>query len=164
MWPDALCVLLHLIQRSFVQWQNTHDHFNSSTPEEHRERFVSLGVWPTESFSWLPLIILSCWCLALSCQAVTGVVKWSPKQCTCEACHSPVNLLVSQFHIVFEKFSKHNIKGKAIPVTGREGPWGCETSRLSHFLDNWLTDGGEVVSLTCRPPFTPRKIPGAHFC
>jgi hypothetical protein len=39
-------------------------------------------------------------------------------------------------------------KGKAIPVTGREGPWGCETSRLQHFLDSRLTDGGEVVSLT----------------
>jgi hypothetical protein len=33
-------------------------------------------------------------------------------------------------------------------------------SRLPHFLDNGLTDGGEVVSLTCWPPFTPRKIPG----
>jgi hypothetical protein len=26
------------------------------------------------------------------------------------------------------------VKVKAIPVTGREGPWGCETSRLPHFL------------------------------
>jgi hypothetical protein len=26
------------------------------------------------------------------------------------------------------------VKGKAIPVTGREGPWGYETSRLPHFL------------------------------
>jgi hypothetical protein len=42
-------------------------------------------------------------------------------------------------------------KGKAIPVTGREGPLGCETSRLPHFLDNRLTDGGEVVSPMRRP-------------
>jgi hypothetical protein len=55
-------------------------------------------------------------------------------------------------------------KGKAIPVTVREGPQGCETPRLPHFLDNRLTDGGEVVSRTRRPPFTPRKIPGTHFC
>jgi hypothetical protein len=47
-------------------------------------------------------------------------------------------------------------KGKAIPVTGHEGPYGCQTSRLTHFLDNRLTDGGEVVSPTCRPPFTPQ--------
>jgi hypothetical protein len=47
-------------------------------------------------------------------------------------------------------------KGKAIPVTGREGPYGCETSRLPHFLDNRLTDGGKVVSLTRPPPFTPQ--------
>jgi hypothetical protein len=55
-------------------------------------------------------------------------------------------------------------KGKAIPVTDRGGPQGCETSRFSHFLDNRLTDGGKVVSLQRRPPFTPRKIPGTHFC
>jgi hypothetical protein len=55
-------------------------------------------------------------------------------------------------------------KVKAIPVTGREGIMGCETLRLPHFLDNRLTDGGEVVSLTHRPPFTPRKIPDTHFC
>jgi hypothetical protein len=50
-------------------------------------------------------------------------------------------------------------KGKAILVTGRGGPYGCETSRLPHFLDNRVTDGGEVISLTPRPPFTHRKIP-----
>jgi hypothetical protein len=49
------------------------------------------------------------------------------------------------------------IKSKAIPVTGREGPQGCETLRLPHFLDNRLTDGGEVVSLMRRPPVTPQE-------
>jgi hypothetical protein len=38
----------------------------------------------------------------------------------------------------------------------------CETSRLPHFLDNRLTDGGEFVNLTRRPPFTSRKISGTH--
>jgi hypothetical protein len=47
---------------------------------------------------------------------------------------------------------------------GRGGPYGCETSRLPHFLNNRLNDGGEVVSLKRRPPFTPRKIPSTHFC
>jgi hypothetical protein len=55
-------------------------------------------------------------------------------------------------------------KGKVILVTGRGGPLGCETSRLPHLLGNEHTDGGEVVSLTRRPPFTPGKIPGTHFC
>jgi hypothetical protein len=33
-------------------------------------------------------------------------------------------------------------------------------------LDNWLTDGGKVVSPTLRPPFTPfpKNIHGTHFC
>jgi hypothetical protein len=30
--------------------------------------------------------------------------------------------------------------------------------RFTHFLDNRLIDGGEVVSLTRRPPFTPKNI------
>jgi hypothetical protein len=53
----------------------------------------------------------------------------------------------------------NTVKGKAVKahkvVTRRGSP---------HFLDNRLTDGGEVVNLTPRPPFTPRKIPGTHFC
>jgi hypothetical protein len=57
-----------------------------------------------------------------------------------------------------------HVKSEAIPVTGRGGPEGCETSRLPHFLDNRLTDGGELVSLTRRALFTPRKIPRTHFC
>jgi hypothetical protein len=55
-------------------------------------------------------------------------------------------------------------KGKAIRVTGGGGPQGCVASRLPHFLDNRLTDDGEVVSLKRRPPFTPRRIPSTHFC
>jgi hypothetical protein len=34
----------------------------------------------------------------------------------------------------------------AIPVTGCGGLYGCETSRLSQFLGNRLTDGDEVLS------------------
>jgi hypothetical protein len=55
-------------------------------------------------------------------------------------------------------------KGKSIPVTGRGGPSVCETLRLPHVLDNRLTDGGEVISLKRLPSFTPRNIPGTHFC
>jgi hypothetical protein len=48
-------------------------------------------------------------------------------------------------------------KRKAIFVIRRGGPKDCETSRLPHFLDNWLTDGGEVVTLTRQPTLIPRK-------
>jgi hypothetical protein len=65
---------------------------------------------------------------------------------------------------------KYNIKKKrgkrkAIPVTGYQGLKGCETSRIPHFLDNWLTGHGGVVILTCQPGlYPPSKIPVTHFC
>jgi hypothetical protein len=31
-------------------------------------------------------------------------------------------------------------------------------SRIPHYLDSQLIDGGQVVSLTLRPRFTPRNI------
>jgi hypothetical protein len=34
---------------------------------------------------------------------------------------------------------------------------------VRHFLDNRLTDGGEVVTITRLFPFTTRKTPGTHF-
>jgi hypothetical protein len=37
------------------------------------------------------------------------------------------------------------------------------SQRLPHFPEKLLRDGGDV-SLTCQPPFTPKNIPGAHFC
>jgi hypothetical protein len=52
----------------------------------------------------------------------------------------------------------YTVKGKAIPITGRGVPQGCETSRLPHFLDNRLIDGVEVVKLMHRPPFNPKKF------
>jgi hypothetical protein len=58
---------------------------------------------------------------------------------------------------------KNKVKNKAILVTGRGGLQGCEKSRILHFLDNRLTDGSVVVSLTRRSLFT-RTIPGTHFC
>jgi hypothetical protein len=47
--------------------------------------------------------------------------------------------------------------------TGSAGPYSCETSRLQQFVDKRLTDGGEVVNLTRRSPFTHRNIPGFNF-
>jgi hypothetical protein len=55
-------------------------------------------------------------------------------------------------------------KSKAVPVTDCGSPQVCGTSRISHFLRNQVTDGGEVISLMRQPRFTRRKIPGAYFC
>jgi hypothetical protein len=81
------------------------------------------------------------------------------------ACHKrflhPENLLPAGKYLVL---TCHDKKGKATPITDPGGPNDCETSRFPHFLENQLTDRGEFGSLTIRPPFTSRKIPGAHFC
>jgi hypothetical protein len=47
--------------------------------------------------------------------------------------------------------------GKAISVADCGGPWSCEMSRLTHFLDNWLIEGGEVVSNMHKLRFTPQE-------
>jgi hypothetical protein len=44
------------------------------------------------------------------------------------------------------------------------GPQGCETLRIPHFVDKWLTGGVEIVSLKRRPPLTTSKILDTHFC
>jgi hypothetical protein len=51
-----------------------------------------------------------------------------------------------------------------ISVTGRGGWWGCGTSMLPKILDNWHTDGAEVVHLTYRQQIYLDNIPGTHFC
>jgi hypothetical protein len=57
------------------------------------------------------------------------------------------------FRLVANFILKTNstLKAKAIPVTGRGGPYGCEILRLSHFLENRFTDGGEVVGRPLLP-------------
>jgi hypothetical protein len=50
-----------------------------------------------------------------------------------------------------EEYNTYSVvkeKGKAVPVTGHEGPQGCETLRLQHLPDNRFTDAGKVVSIT----------------
>jgi hypothetical protein len=76
------------------------------------------------------------------------------------------NILLS--NRLFNKITKRK-ESKAISVTGRGGLWGCEMLRISHCLDNRLTDGVKVVSPTHRPHFTPQKhyyfyVSGTHFC
>jgi hypothetical protein len=53
------------------------------------------------------------------------------------------------------------VEHKAVPLTGRGGP---KHQSFYIFLGNWLTDGGEVVSLIRLPHFTPKNISGIHFC
>jgi hypothetical protein len=65
--------------------------------------------------------------------------------------------------IVVVSATAAKVVSKAIPVTGRGDPWGCETSRIPHFIDSLLTDGGEVVSLTRRPRFIPQKDSWCSF-
>jgi hypothetical protein len=71
---------------------------------------------------------------------------------SCCLCVTPHFFVFSEIAVVSKK-SRRLVKcrGKAIPGTGREDLYGCETSRLPHFLDNQLTYGGEIVSLTQRP-------------
>jgi hypothetical protein len=46
-------------------------------------------------------------------------------------------------------------KTNAIRVIGHGGPWGYETPRLPHFLDQRLTFAGEIISLVRGHPLPP---------
>jgi hypothetical protein len=77
--------------------------------------------------------------------------------------------LVPRLRVVVQHFhSPIRLYGKAIPVTGLEGLWGCEVLRIPHCLDSRLIDGCEVVNPTHRPRSTPQKhylsASGTHFC
>jgi hypothetical protein len=57
--------------------------------------------------------------------------------------------------------SNDRLQEKAIPVTGRGDPYGCETSRLPHFPDNrfgsvW-SDGRMIISRG-----KPKKLGGRN--
>ena len=47
--------------------------------------------------------------------------------------------------------------------TGKAGPEGSRKLRFPDFMTT-AQDGGKVVRLTHRPPLTPGKVPGTHFC
>jgi hypothetical protein len=83
----------------------------------------------------------------------------------CQNTHEE-NMILAVLHlsVEFDYKKEAGKKSKAIAVTGRGGPYGCETSRLPQYLENRLTDSGEVVIITRRPSFNPRKIPDTHFC
>jgi hypothetical protein len=53
-------------------------------------------------------------------------------------------------------FYRFVAKGKAVPSQARSGPEGSRKLRFPDFM-TMTEDGGEDVSLTHRPPFTPRK-------
>jgi hypothetical protein len=46
----------------------------------------------------------------------------------------------------------------AIRITERGGPYGCETQRIPHFLDNRMTEGGEVINPMSWPRFSLRRF------
>jgi hypothetical protein len=55
-------------------------------------------------------------------------------------------------------------KGKKVDLSLQHAMEAHRVVRRRQSVDNRLTEGGEVVSLTRRPPLTPGKIPGANFC
>jgi hypothetical protein len=54
-------------------------------------------------------------------------------------------------------------KGKAVPLQAWSGLEGSRKLRFPDFMTT-AQDGGNVVSLTHRPPLSPGNTPGTHFC
>jgi hypothetical protein len=74
-------------------------------------------------------------------------------------------ILTGTCYIVTLLYHYHKVKGKVKFSLYR--PWrplGLREVEAHTFSDIRLIDGGKIVSTTRRPLFTPRKIPGTHFC
>jgi hypothetical protein len=105
-------------------------------------------------WSRLPLNKEMCYKL-ITCRAIcetnsTLHDETSASMWHCAENEAEVECYTSKERLVHQQEGKY----KASPVTGCGGTVGCETSRLSHLLDNRPIDDGEVVSITRRPPFT----------
>jgi len=71
-----------------------------------------------------------------------------------------VTAMKTQFIMGNTFFSEQN--GKAIPLQAWSGPEGYRKLRFPDFMTT-AQCGGKVVSLTHRPPFTPRKYTWYSF-
>jgi hypothetical protein len=100
---------------------------------------------------WSLLIIISSWHLLLHVYPTRGMRKTRDK-ISCRSHTQPTHVKSCT------NFWRWNLNSKAIAVTDPGGVLGCKTSRIPHFLDNRLIDGGEVVIMTRRPRFIHRKI------
>ena len=52
---------------------------------------------------------------------------------------------------------------QAVPLQARSGPDGSRKLSFPDFMTT-AKDGGQVVSLTQRPPLPSGNTPGTHFC
>jgi hypothetical protein len=92
-------------------------------------------------------------------------VRWrsSCQQCQCHIAFGisgTVSILHSNLCQILQHSTQIGIKegGKAVPVTGRGGPYGCETSGLPHFLDSRLRDGVRLSALRAGRSEPPRRF------
>ena len=69
------------------------------------------------------------------------------------------------FRLKYKKTSsgESRVKDKAVPLEAWIDPEGSRKLRFPDFMTK-AQDGGEVVSLTHRPPLNPGNTPGTHFC
>ena len=56
-----------------------------------------------------------------------------------------------------------DINGKSVPLQAWSDPEGSRKLRFPDFMTT-AQDGGNVISLTYRPPLSPLNAPGTHFC
>jgi hypothetical protein len=68
-----------------------------------------------------------------------------------------ISVKLTSMALMYKTHKKVKKKGNAITVTRLGGLYRCETLRISQFLDNLLTDSGEIVILTRRPHFIPQE-------
>ena len=78
----------------------------------------------------------------------------------CRMLQHPANVNKCNF---VKKKSSSDVKDKAVPLQSWRVPEGYRKLRFPDFMTP-AQDGGQVVSLTHRPPLPQGNTPGTHFC
>jgi len=83
--------------------------------------------------------------------------------CTLTRCYITSSFIGNSVHLLLRHTTYIPQKGKAIPLHAWTGPKGSRRLRLP-ISKQLAHEGGNVVSLTHRPPLHTGNIPGTHFC
>jgi hypothetical protein len=129
-----------------ARWRNTNTHRPNVYGSQFRRMFPGIFLFKD-------------WTAAGALTLRSGFINWVPAGDCIRSNHNSLAHLsrsVSEMYGILPFYGVTQCKWmlSCAPITGRGSPYSCATSRIPRCLEYRLTDGDEVVRLTCRPRST----------